>query len=401
MSSESYKKIIDWLFHQFPAYQKKGSLAYHPTLDNVNALIDYFKINHSKERFIHVAGTNGKGSTCTSIASILQEYGFKVGLFTSPHLKDFRERIRINGEEIPQEEVIDFVEDIQNRDLPVRPSFFELTWVLALKYFVQNKCDFIVVETGLGGRLDATNIIQPVLSVITNIGLDHQSILGETKLEIAGEKAGIIKESVPVLIGEQDPQLIELFSDVANKKNSVCHFINYSDESFIERNRKLALKAVEILTSSGIVATNKEKIQAGINNLFNNTGISGRFQQIGEHPIVVIDAAHNEDGVKALLQHVDKTFKNSVLHIIYGAAKDKDVEAIIKHFPVESKCYFTSFDHPRAMSKEELKMKCSNKRSEIVFFQNENEAFQYVQGIANQNDIILIFGSFFLIEKFL
>lgn len=401
MDNNLYQSSIDWLFHQFPAFQKKGNLAYHPTLNNVNSLVRLFGIDHSNEKIIHVAGTNGKGSTCAYIASILKESGYRVGLFTSPHLKDFRERIRINGEEIPQEAVIDFVKDIQNRVLPVRPSFFELTWVLALKYFVQNKCDFIVVETGLGGRLDATNIIQPVLSVITNIGLDHQSILGETKHEIAGEKAGIIKESVPVLIGEQDPQLIELFSDVANKKNSVCHFINYSDESFIERNRKLALKAVEILTSSGIVATNKEQIQAGINKVFDNTGILGRFQQIGEHPIVVIDAAHNEDGVKALLQHVDKTFKNSVLHIIYGAAKDKDVEAIIKHFPVESKCYFTSFDHPRAMSKEELKMKCSKKRSEIVFFQNENEAFQYVQGVANQNDIILIFGSFFLIEKFL
>lgn len=399
MDHNLYQSSIDWLFHQFPAFQKKGALAYHPTLDNVHALIDHFGINYSKQKFIHVAGTNGKGSTCTNIASILQEYGYKVGLFTSPHIKDFRERIRINGQMIDKEKVLSFIDDIQQSDLPVKPSFFELSWVMALKYFVENKCDYIVVETGLGGRLDATNIIDPILSIITNIGLDHQQILGETKEEIAVEKAGIIKSNTPVLIGERSPSLVKIFQSKAKESNALLYELEEVTDSYIENNQQLAKSAIFILGELSELKYNEDLILDGLKNVSKNTGFAGRFQKIAENPNIIIDAAHNEDGVKALLRYF-KDKKESLL-IIYGAAKDKKVKNIVELLPKNAKCFFTSFDHERAMDTAQLRRETSNCLAEKYYFENEQQALNAAKQSANQNDTILIFGSFFLIEKFI
>ena len=216
----NYNEALSWLYQQFPAYQKKGVVAYKPNLDNINYLIDKLNIDYQSQKFIHVAGTNGKGSTSALIASALTESGYKVGLFTSPHIKEFTERIRINGKEIDKDSVLKFIEKIQSTNWSMSPSFFEITWAMTLDFFAKNNCDIIVVETGLGGRLDATNIITPLLSVITNIGLDHTDLLGNSLAEIAFEKAGIIKNNIPVLIGEHNDDTLRVFKKVANERGS-------------------------------------------------------------------------------------------------------------------------------------------------------------------------------------
>jgi dihydrofolate synthase/folylpolyglutamate synthase len=400
MNYSTYQSSIDWLFHQFPAFQKKGALAYHPTLDNVLALIDFFEINYKGKKFIHVAGTNGKGSTCSNIASILKEYGYKVGLFTSPHLKDFRERIRINGKMIDEEEVFQFIDIVKRNDLPVKPSFFELSWVMALKYFVDENCDYIVVETGLGGRLDATNIIQPILSIITNIGLDHQSILGETKEEIAVEKAGIIKTNVPVLIGESNQVLSKIFKAKAQDKNALFFQLKEFLDSFVENNKQLARAAIYLLSELNEFKYDEPIVLKGLRNVSLNTGLAGRFQKIATKPNIIVDGAHNVDGVKSLLEH----YKNNAvgdLHIIYGASQDKNVADIVQLFPDDAKCYFTSFNHERAMNIDELKIKTVSFQGEKSYYKNEQQAMHEAKQFANQKDTVLVFGSFFLIEKFI
>jgi dihydrofolate synthase/folylpolyglutamate synthase len=401
MTNKSYDETIDWLFHQFPAFQKIGALAYHPTLDNVNALVNHLGVEHTKGKYIHVAGTNGKGSTCAFIASILQEQGFTVGLFTSPHIKDFRERIRINGLCISEDEVVDFVLRIRSEELPVKPSFFELTWVMALEYFLKMDCDYIVVETGLGGRLDATNIITPIVSIITNIGLDHQHILGATKTEIAKEKAGIIKSDVPVVVGEKDKTLLALFKSIADERNASFFALDNNEVNFLQRNRDLAVLVVKVLVNLGKLEFNQFAIDQGLENVSINTGLYGRFQKIGVHPTIIIDAAHNEDGVKSLFALVHEQTISRKLHIIYGAANDKKVKDIVQLFPDTAKCYFTSFQHERAMKVNELQVETDILTQDKQFFKDEQEALNAAKAAANKEDTILIFGSFFLIEKFL
>lgn len=401
MANNFYEESLDWLFHQFPAFQKKGALAYHPTLDNVNALVNHFGVEHSNGKFIHVAGTNGKGSTCACIASILQEQGFTVGLFTSPHIKDFRERIRINGVSISEDEVVDFVSRIRSKELPVKPSFFELTWVMALEYFLNKDCDYIVVETGLGGRLDATNIITPIVSVITNIGLDHQHILGSTKEEIAREKAGIIKPTIPIVVGEKDKSLLALFKSIADEQKAPFYALERNEANFIQRNRDLAILALKILADYDEIEYHQKTVDKGIENIAINTGFYGRFQKVANNPTIILDAAHNEDGVKSLINLVLESCESQNLHIIYGASNDKKVKDIAGLFPKTAKCYFTSFQHERAMKIEDLQAETESIGQGKQFFTDEQEALISAKAAANKEDTILIFGSFFLIEKFL
>lgn len=402
----SYPDSVDWLFQQFPAYQLVGTSAYKPDLDNILELCAHFDIDYSKLKYIHVAGTNGKGSTSNFLASILQETGYKTGLFTSPHILDFRERIRVNGNTISEQEVIDFCELVQSSHLSIKPSFFEITWLLALKHFISQNCEICVIETGLGGRLDSTNIITPLLSIITNIGLDHVSILGNSLEQIAFEKAGIIKAGVPCVLGENQPEIHSVFTQKAFALGSVLH-LAYENEvenpvfqigTYSYKNERTVRKAISVLQKLGfsITATN---IQDGLQNVAQNTGFRGRFQILSQHPLIIADAAHNEDGIRSLiaaisLQEYDK------LWVIYGASNDKNVLEILALFPPETHFLFSPFENQRSLSTIELAELQKNIAQKSNLFDSVASAFAYGQQVVNENDILLITGSFFLLSDF-
>jgi dihydrofolate synthase/folylpolyglutamate synthase len=401
-----YKESVDWLFSQFPAYQKIGISAYKPDLDNVLDLCEFFQVDYSKLKFIHIAGTNGKGSTSNYLASIFQESGLKTGLFTSPHILDFRERIRVNGEVISEQKVIDFCLRVQHSSFEIKPSFFEITWVLALIHFIESECDICVIETGLGGRLDATNIITPILSIITNIGLDHTPILGNSLSEIAFEKAGIIKKDIPVLIGERNIETYKVFIEKAESSKAPIYFSDefqvenlfFPNESYLSQNEITVKAAIAILNSKQNTIS-KENITKGLQNVFQNTGFFGRFQQVSENPLILVDAAHNKQGIEKLLDSISNLdFED--LHIIYGASNDKETNNILNLFPENSKVYLTAFSNMRSFTIEELgKIKSQNSRV-LKIYNTIEDAFYKIQPSVNEKDILLITGSFFLLSDF-
>lgn len=402
----NYKESISWLFTQFPAYQNVGVSAYKPDLDNVLELCAFFKVDYSKLKFIHIAGTNGKGSTSNYLASILQEASYKTGLFTSPHITDFRERIRVNGEMISEEKVISFCQEVQNSKFSVKPSFFEITWVLALMHFIASECDICVIETGLGGRLDATNIITPKLSIITNVSLDHVSILGDTVDKIAFEKAGIIKENVPLVVGESTAVTKPIFEKQAQLKNSEIHFAEaftstdniFPEDTYLFKNERTVKKAVELLNQIGFNISN-ENTKTGILSVASNTGFSGRFQVISEKPKIILDAAHNVAGITELLKTA-KLEAYEQVHIIYGASSDKNVEEILHLFPANSNLYLCPFFSPRSLSYEDLEKLKEKSEHHFEIFTSIIDAFTFVQRTVNDKDILLITGSFFLLADF-
>lgn len=402
----SYPDSVDWLFQQFPAYQLVGTSAYKPDLDNILELCAHFDIDYSKLKYIHVAGTNGKGSTSNFLASILQETGYKTGLFTSPHILDFRERIRVNGNTISEQEVIDFCELVQSSHLSIKPSFFEITWLLALKHFIAQNCEICVIETGLGGRLDSTNIITPLLSIITNIGLDHVAILGNSLEQIAFEKAGIIKAGIPCVLGENQPEIHSVFTQKVFALGSVLH-LAYENEvenpvfqigTYSYKNERTVRKAISVLQKLGFSITTSN-VRAGLQNVAQNTGFRGRFQILSQHPLIIADAAHNEDGIRSLiaaisLQEYDK------LWVIYGASNDKNVLEILALFPPETHFLFSPFENQRSLSTIELAELQKNIAQKSNLFDSVATAFAYGQQVVNENDILLITGSFFLLSDF-
>jgi len=403
-SESSYQKTISWLFRQFPSYQNIGVKAYKPDLGNIIALIDYLKIDISAIQFIHVAGTNGKGTCTNYLASVLMESGYKTGVFTSPHIVDFRERIIINGRQIDEKSVIDFCQKIQ--ELHFFPSFFEISFAMALSYFAQEKCRFAVIETGLGGRLDATNIISPVLSIITNIGLDHVQLLGSTLPEIAFEKAGIIKENTPVIIGEYEVTTFPVFEKIAKERNAPLYLVSsqplkkshFKIKNYKQKNEKIILEAVFLLQQKG-VRISTSAIENGFKNIYKNTSYRGRFQIISERPLEIVDVAHNEDGIKDLMMAI-KQFNYKRLHIIYGTSSDKNYEELIKLFPSDAEIYFTEFSNARSLKMDVARemLKADNRR--ISFYPSIVEAYESLKAIRNEEDLTLITGSFFLISDY-
>lgn len=356
MSFNNYKDAIDWLFQQFPSYQTLGSKAYKPDLGNISKLLSALGNPHQSLKFIHVAGTNGKGSVCSMLASILKENGYKTGLFTSPHITDFRERIRVNGEMIHEAEVIKFCNTITNtQDLSaLKPSFFEITFAMAIQHFQDVECDICVIETGLGGRLDATNIINPKLSIITNISLDHTDLLGDTLGAIASEKAGIIKSNIPTIIGEINEETFPVFKATCEKMNSKLVVPSTNEISsyklpflanYQKQNFSIVLSALNELIKFGY-SINTEHIQKGLDNLNRNTGFIGRMQMIQEAPIVIVDVSHNIAGVERTLDTILKLNKGR-LHIIFGASADKDHSAILSRFPENCLLSLSLFKNPR------------------------------------------------------
>jgi dihydrofolate synthase/folylpolyglutamate synthase len=396
----SYQAAIDWLFKQFPSYQKIGAPAYKPGLDRVFCLLNDLGNPENELKFIHVAGTNGKGSTCSYLASYLTETGEKVGLFTSPHIYDFRERIRINGNQISEEFVVSFCNKIIESKLEISPSFFELTFAMALAYFNQEACSICVIETGLGGRLDATNVIKPLVSIITNIGFDHTQFLGNTYSEIATEKAGIIKERIPVIIGETNPETKNVFLEVSKNKNAEIHLAENKQlpsginlPLYQQKNLRLARKALEIIGFQ----VDSEILNRSLTHLHINTGYFGRLTKIQEEPRIFIDVSHNKEGLMATIESISNSLDGQ-LHILFGASSDKNVEEMLACFPVNSIIHLCTFKNERSLSLSQLEeLKKSDSRVQTIF-NDINNGLSEISGQTQKKDTLLVTGSFFLIS---
>tara|TARA_R110002072_G_scaffold303106_1_gene493720 strand:+ start:11249 stop:12478 length:1230 start_codon:yes stop_codon:yes gene_type:complete len=406
LKRSSYQQEINWLFEQFPSYQKIGSKAYKPTLENIRSITERIHSPEKYLRFVHVAGSNGKGSTCSMLASILTEAGYKVGLFTSPHIKDFTERIRINGVVIPQEDVVEFIQKIKAESFDFSPSFFEVTFAMALNHFKKENCNICIIETGLGGRLDATNIITPILSVITNISLEHTNILGNTLEKIAEEKAGIIKENIPLALGMMSDELIQQFSKIASKQKAEVQLTIRKENAFDlpllgehqKDNFQLVLNALKIIKSLDYSVTDNE-IQIGLNHLSQNTGFAGRLQIIEKKPLLIYDVSHNAEGIQATLKTI-KELNQGQLHIIFGSSSDKDISSIIKVLPTNAQLYFTEFSNERSCTIDQLRgVSLESSFNKLSFYKSSQKALSNVKLVANQNDTILVIGSFFLVSE--
>lgn len=401
----TYKETLAWMFAQLPMYQRVGTVAFKKDLTNSLALAKV--LNHPEKQFksIHVAGTNGKGSTSHMLASILQEAGYKVGLYTSPHLKNFTERIRINGTEIPKRKVSHFIN--QHKDFLSRQkvSFFEMTVGLAFDYFASQKVDIAIIEVGLGGRLDSTNIITPELSVITNIGLDHTQFLGDTLPEIAGEKAGIIKENIPVIIGEKQPEVLSVFLNKAKEMRADITVAsddktNYSSDllgAYQQANSKTAVAAIKQLKGFQITDTH---IKNGLLQVVKNTQLKGRWQVLQEHPKVICDTAHNKEGLQIVLQQLQQeSFKQ--LHIVLGMVSDKQLDAILPLFPRTARYYFCKPNIPRGLSQDVLQDQARQYNLNGAVFLSVKKAYKKALSVANQTDIIYVGGSTFVVAEVL
>ena len=394
-----YKQTIDWLFKQFPSYQEIGAEAYKPGLERVEKLLNTFSNPHLKTKTIHVAGTNGKGSTCSFIASILTEKGEKVGLFTSPHIFDFKERIRINGTTISEEDVVTFCTKLREIELPFQPSFFEITFVMAMEYFATQNCTYAIIETGLGGRLDATNVVQPLLSIITNIGLDHQNFLGNTIEAIAAEKAGIIKNKVPVFVAEETAQTKNTFLTHALEKQTSIQFLlpTYTKVDGIANYQQTNLQtAIQGLSVIGIEANDAE-VSLALRNLYDNTGLFGRFQEIQKQPQIIIDAAHNEAGIKILLKELQDT-PHEKLKFIVGSSGDKDLKKLISNLPSTSEINLCVFKNERSTTYNELSELAAEIGAVKKVYKEINAAINEIVSDTLYNETIVICGSFFLIS---
>ncbi len=400
----NYQQTLDWLFQQLPMYQRQGRSAYKADLSNTIKLDDHLGNPHKKFKSIHVAGTNGKGSTCHMLASILQEAGFKVGLYTSPHLKDFRERIKINGKMCPQEFVVDFVETHKGFIEGNRFSFFELTVGMAYAYFAQEKVDVAVIEVGMGGRLDSTNIITPVISVITSIDRDHVAILGNTLTKIAGEKAGIIKENIPVVVGERRGHLRVRFRESALSRNAPLHLVDHRESPpdtdlkgiYQRDNARTARKTIEVIKE--VFQVDEASIHRGFQNVAKNTGLKGRFQKLSSNPTIIADTAHNPAGIKLVFKQVS-SLNYDKLFLVVGVVNDKEVSEIAPLLPKTATYFIARPDVPRGMPVEEFSTHLSNAGIQSTSFKSIPEALEAARNASSPKDLILVTGSTFVVAE--
>ena len=394
------------MFSRLPMYQRQGASAFKKDLGNTLELSAH--LGHPEQNYpcVHVAGTNGKGSTSHMIASVLQEAGYRVGLYTSPHLKDFRERIKVNGELIPEEEVIRFIEENKNFLEEHSLSFFELTVGMAFDHFSREQVDIAVIEVGLGGRLDSTNIIRPLVSVITNIGLDHTQFLGETLEEIAFEKGGIIKQGVPVVIGEYQEKTFPVFKKLAGERNAPLYIADQGEEkplktdlmgSYQERNVKTASKTLEIIKQLGF-GISSEALEHGLRHVVSNTGLKGRYQVLREQPKVICDTAHNREGLELVLDQVLLEDYHD-LHVGLGMVNDKDPERILDLFPKKARYYFSRPVIPRGLDAEVLQEKASEFGLEGEVYSSVSEAYEAALSAAGSGDLIYAGGSTFVVAE--
>jgi dihydrofolate synthase/folylpolyglutamate synthase len=405
----NYQETVQWLFAQLPMYQQQGAIAYKADLRNTLLLAEYLGNPEKNLCCIHVAGTNGKGSTSHLLASVLQEAGYKVGLYTSPHLKDFRERIKINAICIEEEYVTAFVAQHQtffdNHDL----SFFEMSVGLAFDYFVHNQVDIAIIEVGMGGRLDATNIISPLLSVITNIGLDHTAFLGNTLTAIAGEKAGIIKAKTPVIIGQYTTETKAVFIEKAHMDKAPIYFAADIIETFPacgllgnyqKHNTKTALTALRVLQNQSNLTIPESAIRDGFMNVVTNTGLQGRWQQLGTNPKIIADTAHNYDGLaEVMYQLEEETFTQ--LHLVIGVVNDKDLDGILPLFPKNGRFYFCKPNLPRGLDAEILAAKATAFGLIGEVYNSVSAAYESACKNAAPTDFIYVGGSTFVVAEIL
>lgn len=403
----TYKETLDWMFAQLPMYQNKGKVAFNSKLDGITLFASHLGNPHTNFKSIHVAGTNGKGSSSHLLASVLQEAGYKVGLYTSPHLKDFRERIRINGKKINKDWVVDFIENNSSFFKQHKLSFFEMTVGMAFSYFDKESVDIAIIEVGLGGRLDSTNIIYPEVSLITNIGLDHTDILGDTIPEIAREKAGIIKPNTPVVISEFNEETVPIFKEVANKMNSKILFAdsgNYNSDyeigllgSYQKRNIKGVLGTLNLL--KGFEIREEDKVH-GFKNVVKNTGLMGRWQKIGDQPTIICDTAHNKDGLSYVLEQL-KNQEFDTLHIVIGVVKDKNIADILPLFPKNAIYYFCKPKIFRGLDENILARQFYDMNFKGVVYKSVNKAFKTAKKQAKKSDLIYVGGSNFVVAEVL
>lgn len=426
----TYAETLDYLYHKLPMFSNIGNLAIKKDLTNTVALCSFLNNPHQKIKTIHIAGTNGKGSVAHILASILQEAGYKTGLYTSPHLLDFRERIKINGKMCPEKFVIKFTEKIKPKIEAIEPSFFEITVAMAFEYFAKKKVDIAIIETGLGGRLDSTNIIHPILSVITNISYDHQYILGNTLTEIAQEKAGIIKFESPVVVGRHHAETDSAFIQKAKDKQAplcfaedcitqiksiqtprylivdakmgdtpinICCDLNVAYQT---ENVRTVLAALQVLQQYSLIEIKDKAIQLGFSKVRKNTHLLGRWQQIGQHPKVIADVGHNEDGIQKINEQL-KTEHYQQLHIVFGVVKDKDLDTIVELLPKNAIYYFTEPQIPRMLAAQQLYDKAQHHGLNGGVYPHPKDALGVAKSQAGAEDLILVMGSFFVVNEIL
>lgn len=425
----NYQETLDYLYNALPMFQRIGAAAFKKDLGPTIALCNYLGNPENKFKSIHVAGTNGKGSTSHALASILQEAGYKVGLYTSPHLKSFTERIRVNGQEITQEAVIEFVENHKSFMEEISPSFFEMTVALAFDYFAKQKVDIAVVEVGMGGRLDSTNVITPLLSIITNIGLDHVQFLGTTLEEIAGEKAGIIKDGVPVIIGETQKETSPVFSKISKEKNAPVFFADQVVSVVTEkgdvprlqhylltnsRGEQITLQmdllgayqiknlpaiylAYEQLKRMGL-SISEDNLKHGLSSITRNTGLKGRWQILSERPLTICDTGHNKDAFKVIVNQLNSIPHNKLLMVL-GMVQDKDVDGVLDLLPKDAEYAFCQSQIPRAMPAENLAKLAASFGMEGIVIRDVNDAINYFQKKGDPDDLIFVGGSTFVVAE--
>jgi dihydrofolate synthase/folylpolyglutamate synthase len=404
----TYSETLDWLFEQLPMYQRQGKTAFKKDLTNVLALSEHLLHPENKFKSIHVAGTNGKGSSSHMLASILQEAGYKVGLYTSPHLKDFRERIKVDGKCIRKNCVINFIKRNKKFLEQQGLSFFEMTVGMAFEHFAKQQIDIAIVEVGLGGRLDSTNIITPEVSVITNIGFDHTQFLGNTLAEIAFEKAGIIKESIPVVIGEFHSKTFPIFEKIATEKKSdliLAENLNkeiYPSDlkgNYQQYNIKTVMQTIEILLDKGW-KINQKQLKLGLLNVVENTGLQGRWQILDHNPKIICDTAHNKEGLQYTLEQLtDENYKQ--LHIVIGVVDDKSLETILPLFPKDAIYYFCKAQVPRALNASILANQAFEYKLIGQVYASVKEALFKAKKSANPSDLIYVGGSTFVVAEVL
>ena len=427
----NYQETIEWLFAQLPMYQRVGQAAYKADLSNTFALLG--QLGHPEEHFnvVHVAGTNGKGSVSHIIASVLQQAGYKTGLYTSPHLRDFRERIRVNGQMIPQEAVVRFVEKYRPGFNEIKPSFFEMTVGMAYDFFAAEKVDVAILETGMGGRLDSTNVSHPWVTVITHIDFDHTQFLGNSLPEIAAEKAGIIKEGVPVVIGRRQTETAPVFEKIAAEKKNMLIYAEdhfevkhihtggelekfydfwFNNELFMEKvnspllgdyqaeNIATALQAIQVLLESGKITIERNTIRKGFENVIHNTGLEGRWQIMKTNPLTICDTGHNVDGIKMVVSQLKRMNMHN-LHFVLGMVSDKNHEEVLSLLPKQASYYFCRADVPRALDAEILKEKAFKQGLNGRVYPSVMHAYRSALNNARTNDLVFVGGSTFVVAE--
>lgn len=402
----NYKDTLSWMFQQLPMYQNKGKLAFKKDLSNTIKLSKYLCNPHHRFKSIHVAGTNGKGSTSHMLASVLQEAGYKVGLYTSPHLKDFRERIRINGKVVSKQFVIGFIKRNKSFFEANNLSFFEMTVGMAFDYFAKQNVDIAVIEVGLGGRLDSTNIITPELSVITNIGFDHMQMLGDTLEKIAGEKAGIIKPNIPVVIGQTQSETQLVFNKKAESTNSKIYFADQLIDEPLEsdlkgsyqvHNIKAVIKSIKVLQHSGFKISDAN-LKKGLLNIVKNTNLQGRWQVLGHSPKIICDTAHNKEGLTYVMQQL-KSEVFDKLHIVFGVVNDKDLDTIVSLLPKKAMYYFCKPNVQRGLDADILQSVFEKNNLLGKTYKSVEEALNTAKSRAKNQDLIYVGGSTFVVAE--